>query len=313
LERALSARGEYGRSLALLGEAASLSRALDDRARLGQVLINLASERMEMGNLDTAIVAGQQALELAVALGESALQVRAAYTLGRVYRATGDFARSAELLRRNVEAADRESGTSGTELRLRSRASLALTLSMLGAFAEGQCHGEEALRLAIQEGRGSAPIMAYGCLGLLSLAQGELAHAIRVLEPGLVLCRASDNRDWLQVIAAGLGTAYALRGQLTEGRVLLEESLSESLRTGARGNRAFWVVRLSEVCRLMGRSEEAWQHARQASSPWPTNSACTRSWRTATSDSARCMPRPVSGSRPVLSCLLPSRCIAPWR
>jgi hypothetical protein len=33
--------------------------------------------------------------------------------------------------------------------------------------------------------------------------------------------------------------------------------------------------------------------------------ACARSWPTATVASARCMPRPVSGSRPVRSCLLP--------
>jgi tetratricopeptide (TPR) repeat protein len=264
LERALSALGEYGHSLALLDEAASLSRALDDRARLGRVLTNLASELLEIGDLGTAIAAGQQALDLAVALGERALQVRASYTLGRAYRATGAVTRSAELLRRTVEAADRESGTPRTEWRLRSRASLALTLSMLGAFAEGQHYGEEALDLAMRGGRGSAPLMAHSCLGLLYLAQGELAHAIRVLEPGLALCRASDNRDWLQVIAAGLGAAYALHGHLTEGRALLEEALRESLRTGARGNRAFWVVRLSEVCRLAGRIEEAWQYAHQA-------------------------------------------------
>ena len=111
---------------------------------------------------------------------------------------------------------------------------------------------------------GPPRVMAHSCLGLLYLAQGELAHAIRVLEPGLALCRASDNRDWLQVIAAGLGAAYALHGHLTEGRALLEEALRESLRTGTRGNRAFWVVRLSEVCRLAGRIEEAWQYAHQA-------------------------------------------------
>jgi tetratricopeptide (TPR) repeat protein len=139
-----------------------------------------------------------------------------------------------------------------------------LTLSVLGAFAEGQRHGEEALRLAMLEGRGSAPIMAHGCLGLLYLAKGDLVHAIRVLELGVALCRASDNRDWLQVIAAGLGSAYALHGRLAEGHALLEEAISESLRTGTPGHRSLYVIQLSEVCRLAGRGEEAWQHAYQA-------------------------------------------------
>ena len=260
----LSALGEHGRRLALLGEAEALARALDDRARLGRVLAGMANVLRMTGDHDGAIAAGQQALELAAALGDSALQVQASYPLGQAYYAIGDFGRAAELLRRNVEAADRESGTPSTDVRIRSRAWLARTLSALGAFAEGRRHGEEALRLATLEGRGDTPIIAHGCLGHLYLAQGDLEHAIRVLEQGLALCRASGNRDWLRAIAAGLGYASALQGRLAEGRALLEEAISESIRTGALQGHAYRVAWLSEVCRLAGRGEEAWQHARQA-------------------------------------------------
>jgi tetratricopeptide (TPR) repeat protein len=60
-----------------------------------------------------------------------------------------------------------------------------------------------------------------------------------------------------------MGYAYALQGRLTEGRALLEETISEESRTGARQapQRVAW---LSEVCRLAGHGEEAWQYARQA-------------------------------------------------
>ena len=190
--------------------------------------------------------------------------MQASYSLGQAYYAIGDFGRAAELLRRNVEAADRESGTPSTDVRIQSQAWLARTLSALGAFAEGRRHGEEALRLATLEGRGDTPIIAHGCLGHLYLAQGDLEHAIRVLEQGLALCRASGNRDWLRPIAAGLGYASALQGRLAEGRALLEEAISEGIRTGALPGHAFRVAWLSEVCRLAGRGEEAWQHARQA-------------------------------------------------
>ena len=194
LGRPLTALGEYGRCLALLGEAEALARALDDRARLGRVLAGMANVLRLTGDPDGAIAAGQQALELAAALGESALQVQASLRLGQAYYAIGDFGRAAELLRRNVEAADRGSGTPSTDWRIRSRAWLARTLSVLGAFAEGRRHGEEALRLATLEGRGQTPIVAHGCLGELYLAQGDLEHAIRVFEQGLALCRASGNR-----------------------------------------------------------------------------------------------------------------------
>src|SRR6266566_2334521 len=160
--------------------------------------------------------------------------------------------------------ADRESGTSSTHFWMHSRAWLAWTLSTLGAFAEGRRHGEEALRLATVEGRGATPMVAHGSLGYLYLAQGELAHAIRVFDQGLALCRASGNLDWLRSIVAGLGYAYALHGSLPEGRAFLEEAIREHIRTGALQNRSLRVAWLSEVCRLAGRGEEAWQHARQA-------------------------------------------------
>jgi len=149
-------------------------------------------------------------------------------------------------------------------VRIRSQALLALTLSALGAFAEGRRHGEEALRLATLAGRGDTPIVVHTCLGRLYLAQGDLEHAIRMFDQGLARCRASGNRDWLRVIAAGLGYTSALQGRLAEGRALLEEAISEAIRMGALVGHANRVAWLSEVCRLAGHGEEAWQHARQA-------------------------------------------------
>jgi class 3 adenylate cyclase/tetratricopeptide (TPR) repeat protein len=264
LEGPLRALAEHGRNLALLGEAEALARALDDRARRGRVLAGMARVLRTMGDADGAMAAGQQALALAAAVGDRALQVQASYRLGGAYYAIGDFGRAAELLWRSVEAADRESGTPSTDLLIESRAWLARTLSALGAFAEGRRHGEEALRLATMEGRGDTPIIAHAWLGDLYFVKGDLEQAIRVLEPGLALCRASGNRTMLRWIAAALGYAYALQGRLAEGCALLEEAISESIRTGGLRGLAYRVAGLSEVCRLAGRDDEAWQHARQA-------------------------------------------------
>jgi class 3 adenylate cyclase/tetratricopeptide (TPR) repeat protein len=260
----LTALGEHGRHLALLGEAEALARTLNDQARLGRVLTRMTNVLRITGDLDSAMAAGQQALDLAVELGDSALQVQASYFLGLAYWAIGDFGRAAALLRRSVEAADQETGPSSPEWRLRSRVWLAWTLSNLGTFAEGRRYGEEALHRATLEGRGNILIVVHGCLGLLYLAQGDLEHAIRVLEQGLALCQASGNRDWMRWIVAGLGYAAALQGRLAEGCALLEEAISESIRTGGLQGLAHWVAQLSEVCRLAGRGEEARQHARQA-------------------------------------------------
>jgi len=262
---ALGALGEHGRCLALLGEAEALTRVLDDRARLGRVLTVMANVLRITGNPNGAMAACQQALTLAVELNDSALQVEVSYTLGQVYYTIGDFGRAAELLRRNMEATDRESDRLRTDMRLRrSQAWLARTLGTLGAFAEGRRHGEEALRFATLAGGGLIQIVTHSALGELYLAQGALEQAIRVLEQGLALCRASGNRDTFRNIVADLGAAYALQGRLAEGRALLEEGISESLCTGALSNLAYRVAWLSEVWRLAGHWDEAWQHARQA-------------------------------------------------
>jgi tetratricopeptide (TPR) repeat protein len=264
LERPLRALGEFGRCLALLSEAEALARALDDRARLGRVLAEMAHVLRTTRDPDGAITAGQQALALATALGDSALEVRAACTLGQAYHVIGDFGRAAALLRRSVEAADRGSGTPRTALRIESRAWLVRTLGPLGAFAEGRRHGEEALRLATMAGRGDTPILAHCNLGHLYFHKGDLEQAIRLYDQALALCRASGNRDLLRTIASGRGYAVALQGRLAEGRALLEEAMSESIRTGALLGQADRVRMLSEVWRLAGRGEEALQHARQA-------------------------------------------------
>jgi tetratricopeptide (TPR) repeat protein len=259
----LGTLGAHGRRLALLGEAEALARALDDRSRLVQVLTRMGQVYRVTADHDRAMAVGQQALELATSLGDRPVQGYAAYFLGQTYNAIGDFGRAAELLRWSVAAADHASTEPSTE-RIESRARLARTLGHLGAFVEGRRHGEEALRLAARAGRGLTPIIAHGSLGHLYLTQGDLVHAIPVLEQGLALCRAAGARSWLQRMMAHLGAAYVLQGRLVEGRALLEEGIGDNRRAGELESQASWIVWLSEVCRLAGRGEEAWQHARQA-------------------------------------------------
>jgi tetratricopeptide (TPR) repeat protein len=61
-----------------------------------------------------------------------------------------------------------------------------------------------------------------------------------------------------------LGSAAALQGRLAAGRALLEEAIREDISTGGLRGQAHRVAWLSEVCRLAGDGEEAWQHAHQA-------------------------------------------------
>jgi tetratricopeptide (TPR) repeat protein len=228
------------------------------------VLVLRASLRMTPGDLDGAMAAGQQALELAATLGDPALQAEASFGLGRAYFGMGDFSRAAEVLRWTLAVLAR--GTPGPEcyVEIRSGAWLAQVLSMLGEFAEGRRHGEAALRLAMEGGHPWAVIGARACLGYLYLTQGDLKAAIHMLDRGLTLARASGHRAWSMAIAGGLGEAYAQVGRLAEGHTLLEEACRDAIGTGALAAYAIHLSQLSAVDLLAGRVEEAWQHADQA-------------------------------------------------
>jgi tetratricopeptide (TPR) repeat protein len=262
LARILTFRGEHKRSLIVLAEAEALARKLADRTSLGRVLYWVSFARRELGDFDGATAAGQEALEIAATLGDPIEQAAACYRLGQVASRIGDFKQAAELFRANIETLSPGGPGQSRDLAIMSRAWLARVMGSIGGFAEGRRHGEEGLRLAMEDPRGIAPIVAYGCLGHLYLAQGDLDAAIRMLEPGLALCRAADETPWSVPIAGNLGEAYGRAGRFTESFALLDEALRRHI--GGLFRQAGPTRQLSTVHLLAGHFDEAWQHAHQA-------------------------------------------------
>jgi predicted ATPase/class 3 adenylate cyclase len=145
-----------------------------------------------------------------------------------------------------------------------SHAWLARVMAALGEFDEGRRHGEEAIRLAGLVQGGTSPITAHGSLGHLHLVQGDVKAAIAILEPGLALCRATDDMDWGLNIAGALGEAYARAGRLAEGVALLERAFKDAVERGALGFMGELAQRLVTVYLLTTRLDEARHHARRA-------------------------------------------------
>ena len=146
---------------------------------------------------------------------------------------------------------------------IQSRAWLARTLGQLGAFAEGRRHGEEALRLAMLEGRGlhrSLPTAASATCtspkGTWSTPSGCWSKAWPSVVPPAngTGCDGSRQTWALPLCSRGACGGACAAGGGDQG----------SVRTGALEDHAY-LARLSEVCRLAGRGEEAWQHAARRS------------------------------------------------
>jgi class 3 adenylate cyclase/tetratricopeptide (TPR) repeat protein len=260
LRNVLLPLGEQERILEHLRVAATLAEAVQDQSRLGWVTMYMTSCLYNMGEPNHAVNTGQRALTMSMSLGDTALQIQAAYYLGLAYHLLGHYRQAAELLGRNV--ASLEGGLVRERFGLPylpsvfSRTWLVWCLAELGAFDEGRAIGQEAIQIAEVLKQPWDLLAAYRGVGLLFLSQGEIQAAIACFERCLGLCREWDISGWFAIIASQLGYTYALSGRMSEALPLLEQAVGQ-----APSKRSVYHSRLlgylSEAYLLDGRPDDA--------------------------------------------------------
>jgi tetratricopeptide (TPR) repeat protein len=227
LYNALVQFGEFGRGLEYLREAETLAQELGDPRPLGQVLTTMTHSFWSVGNYDDAIACGQRALALTAASGDIVHQAMVQGYLGTVYFYLGDYRRAIEVLRRALIIFENEWRHERFGMSMlhsvRARTWLVDCLRELGEFAEGIAYGEEAVRIAEAAGHLGSTLMPQQRLGQLVLQQGDLPHAIAVLEQALAQSHAAHVALYVPGITASLGLAYALSGRSAEASPLLEQ------------------------------------------------------------------------------------------
>jgi class 3 adenylate cyclase/tetratricopeptide (TPR) repeat protein len=260
LDDALWRLGDWGRVVASLREAEALAERLGDQRRLAQVSSEMADGYRILGNYERALMAGQRALTLAVALEDTALQSEANMQLGLLYYHRGDYGRAIAALRQTITAPERHSH------RRRDRPDATLVwpwswllvcLSQVGAFAEGWAMSADLLQVAEASARPFDLAVATFGVGQLSLRQGDFSQAMAVFERGLAVCQRHDLRDWLPTFAARVGYAYAWAGRLPEALPLLEQAVGQYATLRGGTPQPSVVVWLGEVYMHASRLEEA--------------------------------------------------------
>jgi tetratricopeptide (TPR) repeat protein len=96
------------------------------------------------------------------------------------------------------------------------------------------------------------------------LWHGDFAQATQVLEQGLALCPATENRLALPLVAASLGPTYLWSGRATEAVPLLEEAVEAITAMRFLGLRSWVIPLLAEAHLVLGRISEAHKQAEQA-------------------------------------------------
>jgi class 3 adenylate cyclase/tetratricopeptide (TPR) repeat protein len=230
LQSALVPLWGTGTGFDTLHEAERLAEALGDRQRLGRVYGYQARHFRILRRYDRALAAGQHALTIATDLDDAVLRVTANAALGEVYYSQGNYRRAIELLRETVASfeGERLQGRLGPDrllLTVSCRAWLVRCLAEEGAFAEGMAIAQEAVRMAEAVDHPLSQLIGYDGAGMLSLRQGNLPHAVRLLERGLALRQARGLRGYrgFPGDSCALACAYALSGRISEAQWRLDQ------------------------------------------------------------------------------------------
>jgi tetratricopeptide (TPR) repeat protein len=145
-----------------------------------------------------------------------------------------------------------------------SRSFLATCLAECGAFGEGKVLAEEGGRIAEATDHTYSCALAYWAVGFLLLRQGDLHHALPVLERTIDLAQRAHIRLVVPFLAASLGVAYALTGRVAEALPLLEKGVEQATGMDFILDHALRVIWLGETYLLADRLDEAYTQAQRA-------------------------------------------------
>jgi tetratricopeptide (TPR) repeat protein len=228
LRSALQALGQHERVLGHLREAEKLASKLEDQDRIGWASAYLAQYLWRMGDPGQAEALGQRAREIALRLGDSSLEAIANFFLGQGYFNVGNYRRSIDYCRRNVDLlkgqqAYERLGLTGLPSVL-SRVWLSWSFAERGEFADAMSFATEALAIAEAAGQHYSVAAACLCMGQIQVDKGGHAGAIQMLERAAELCKTWDLGVISPTVTAVLSLAYASCGRVADGLPALEQS-----------------------------------------------------------------------------------------
>jgi tetratricopeptide (TPR) repeat protein len=268
LRRVLFGLGELEPVFDCVREAQRLAEALGDQRRVGWASAYMTNYRRWVADHDRALVDGQRALDIAVALDDFPLRIVSSFYLGMIHHAMGDYLRAIEFLTEIVESVNsqhvREYFGLGAPPSVFAHVWLCFCLSERGDLADARARAEESRRIAEVVDHPYSHRVATLGLATLSLRQGTVESIIPALEQELAICEAGNLPGWYPPVASLLGAAYALSGKVRDGIALLEHAVDRAVAFGIRTDHSLHLTRLGKAYLLDSRLDDAERAASEA-------------------------------------------------
>jgi tetratricopeptide (TPR) repeat protein len=133
-----------------------------------------------------------------------------------------------------------------------------------GDFPVGIEHGQEAVRIAEENGQPGNLIHGYMAAGFLQLRRGEVRLAISWLERALQVSQTATLPFYLPWIESSLGYAHALSHHAAEALTHLNSGVDHAISMNVMAYHPLWLTYLSEAHMLAGQIDDASQLAERA-------------------------------------------------
>lgn len=247
-------QGDLNRALVLGQEALTLARELDDQRSIAWALRQLAVVSNIRGDLMASTPVFEESLTLFQAIGDRFGVARTQFDLGYALFRQGDTARSIAQLEHSQALYRELEDISGT----------ADTLWVLGLMAlEGGEAGraavlfEESLALAQEAGDKWSVANALGLLGIAGIRRGDFEGATTLLAESALRWRDLQARSELALTLYHLGEVMQRRGYYASAAAYYDESLALYTVLGDKQQCALAICRLGYLSHKQGNDMQA--------------------------------------------------------
>jgi len=219
------------------------------RAKAWRAVATIASRQ---GDLDPAMAAAEQSLELYRELGDSPGSARALCMMGSLSR----FQHPRRALSLGEESLALASHGDDDRLAAEALAVCGSAHIMLGEIKRGEQRFQDSLELSKTLGDPTAISSPLRGLAWAALAQGDIAQAGRLAQESLDLVRTGDPGAAAECLVF-VGDVATIQGRFAAAHAALDEALEVATRIGAKLTAARACAGLGRLCQAEGRADEA--------------------------------------------------------
>lgn len=215
-------RREYQQAAAYFEESLAVSRALDDRLGVSEVLRGLGEVALSQADVARAQALFDESLTLSSALGNSSGRAWSLHHLGRIALEQGQYAQATTVLNESCAVFDDIGDKAGSAWSWHNLGRVALEQAI---YQQADQWLSDSLVLFCELGDKAGRAWSLLNLGRSALEQGQPDQALRLLHESLALFRDVGDHKGTGWSLHGIGRATAAQGDRQAALALFNESL----------------------------------------------------------------------------------------